>query len=309
MIARSEDELEMFKKMDAERKQNETDGKSRLIEEHELPEWLTKDDDEIDRWDYDEEETILGRGSRQRKEVDYTDSLTEKEWMKAIDDTADYDEDLEEEERDKKRRSRKRKGGRADSDDEESSVTASSSSKRKKGTTDPKTKRQMRKVLAYVIKYADSDGRVLSDPFMKLPSRQELPDYYEIIKKPVDIKKILTRIEEAKYVDFTDLERDFFQLCQNAQIYNEEASLIYEDSIVLQSVFSNSRQKVVEEESDGGDDDDESDDDANSVKMKLKISKSPGGSSSSSAKKGTPSRRRKTQKKYISDDDDDDDMD
>lgn len=45
-----------------------------------------------------------------------------------------------------------------------------------------------------------SDGRVLSDPFMKLPSRRELPDYYEIIKKPLDIKKILQRIDENKVV-------------------------------------------------------------------------------------------------------------
>jgi len=43
-----------------------------------------------------------------------------------------------------------------------------------------------------------SDGRILSEPFMKLPSRKELPDYYEIIKKPMDIKKILSRIEDAK---------------------------------------------------------------------------------------------------------------
>jgi hypothetical protein len=43
-----------------------------------------------------------------------------------------------------------------------------------------------------------SDGRVLSEPFMKLPSRRELPDYYEIIKKPLDIKKILQRIDDGK---------------------------------------------------------------------------------------------------------------
>ena len=43
-----------------------------------------------------------------------------------------------------------------------------------------------------------SDGRVLSDPFMKLPSRRELPDYYDVIKKPLDIKKILAKIEESK---------------------------------------------------------------------------------------------------------------
>lgn len=37
------------------------------------------------------------------------------------------------------------------------------------------------------------------------------------------------------------------QLCKNAQIYNEEASLIHEDSIVLQSVFTNARQRIEEE--------------------------------------------------------------
>ena len=35
-----------------------------------------------------------------------------------------------------------------------------------------------------------SDERVLSEPFMALPPRRELPDYYEVIKKPVDFKKM-----------------------------------------------------------------------------------------------------------------------
>lgn len=35
-----------------------------------------------------------------------------------------------------------------------------------------------------------SDERVLSEPFMALPPKRELPDYYEVIKKPVDFKKI-----------------------------------------------------------------------------------------------------------------------
>lgn len=87
MIARVEDEFELFQKMDIERRREEAKlgsaRKSRLIEEAELPDWLVKEDDEVDRWTYDEpEESVLGRGSRQRKEVDYTDSLTEKEWLK-----------------------------------------------------------------------------------------------------------------------------------------------------------------------------------------------------------------------------------
>lgn len=241
MIQRSDDELELFKKMDIERKEIET--KKRLVEECELPSWLTHHDEEMDKWkDDDDDETILGRGSRQRKEVDYTDSLTEKEWLKAIDgDDIDFDDELETEERDRKRKKNKRK---KDSDDES---IASAMTKRKKGTTDPKIKKQMTKIMRIVMKQ-EKEGRILSEPFMKLPSRRELPDYYEVIKKPLDIKKIMSRIEEAKYADFADLEKDFFQLCQNAQIYNEDTSLIYEDSIVLQKIFSQAKQKVAETE-------------------------------------------------------------
>ena len=45
------------------------------------------------------------------------------------------------------------------------------------------------------------------------------------------------------------------QLCKNAQIYNEEASLIYEDSVVLQSVFMNARQYIENEDSNSDIDD------------------------------------------------------
>lgn len=38
----------------------------------------------------------------------------------------------------------------------------------------------MRKCVEILIKYKDSDGRVLSDPFVQLPTRKELPDYYEV---------------------------------------------------------------------------------------------------------------------------------
>lgn len=135
---------------------------------------------------------------------------------------------------------------------------------------------------------------------MKLPPRKDYPDYYDIIKKPIDINKILNRIEDGKYSDFSDLERDFMLLCSNAQIYNEEASLIHEDSIVLQSVFSNARQRIETDggESDGDDDKDDGNksDTDSTVKMKIKLKN----------KKNT-GRRKRNAKRYVSDDDDDDD--
>lgn len=198
MIARSEGEFETFQKLDLERRREEAkpgpNRKSRLLEEAELPDWLVKDDDEVERWTYDDDEDrFLGRGSRQRKEVDYTDSLTEKEWLKAIDDDGvEYEEEEEDDKKKKKTRKRRKRG---EEDDEPMTK------KRRGGmpSVDPKIKKAMKKLISDVVNYTDgTDGRLLSEPFMKLPSRRELPDYYEIIKKPLTINKILQKIDEGK---------------------------------------------------------------------------------------------------------------
>ena len=42
--------------------------------------------------------------------------------------------------------------------------------------------------------FLNSSGRQLSEVFIQLPSRKELPEYYELIRKPVDFKKIKVRI-------------------------------------------------------------------------------------------------------------------
>ncbi|XP_043275129.1 ATP-dependent helicase brm-like isoform X2 [Venturia canescens] len=308
MMARTEEEVEIFTKMDLERRREEaksgTNRKSRLLEEHELPDWLVKDDEEVERWAYDEDEDrFLGRGSRQRKEVDYSDSLTEKEWLKAIDeDGVEYEEE-EEEDKEKKRGRKKRKKGEEDDEPIPKKRRGAGSS------VDPKMKKAMKKLIMVVVNYTDStDGRLLSEPFMKLPSRRELPDYYELIKKPLTINKLLQKIEEGKYADFDELDKDFMQLCNNAQTYNKEASLIHEDSIVLQSVFTNARERLEAEgfNSDGderdtgsaGNGEDGSDGDS-SVRMKMKMK--------GRKSEGRGGRRRRVTKKYISDDDDDPD--
>ena len=47
-----------------------------------------------------------------------------------------------------------------------------------------------------------------------------------------------------QYESLLDLEADFMLLCRNAQEYNEENSIIYDDSVVLQSVFVHAREKI-----------------------------------------------------------------
>jgi SWI/SNF-related matrix-associated actin-dependent regulator of chromatin subfamily A protein 2/4 len=260
MIARSEVEFEKFQQMDIDRRRQEAalgaERKPRLIEESELPPFLLQNEEDLVAEEEIEAERIkaieLGRGNRSRKDANYDDQLSEKEWLKVIGAEEEFDDDDDDDDDDvngggdndgspskRGRGGSKNKKRREDEDDEPR--------RKKKKAMLKKLQRQMRKLMEIVVQYEDQDGRVLSDPFMKLPTRKELPDYYEVIRKPVDIGKIVAKIEDGKYDDMDAMERDFMLLCQNTQKYNEDGSLIHEDSIVLQSVFTNAREKLANE--------------------------------------------------------------
>lgn len=95
-----------------------------------------------------------------------------------------------------------------------------------------------------ICNYTDAEDRPLADAFLELPSRKELPDYYDVIRQPLDIKKIRYRISSHKYRSLDDLQEDFFTMCHNAQTYNVEESQIFQDSINLMTIFKEIREKV-----------------------------------------------------------------
>merc|ERR1712029_913709 len=166
------------------------------------------------------------------------------------------------------------------------------------GKADRRFMGKMKKLLEVVMQYEDRDGRILSEPFFKLPSRKELPDYYEIIRKPVDISKIQQRIDDDKYEDMDALEKDFMLMCKNTQQYNEDGSLIFEDSIVLQSVFTNARERIEQEPDEVDNDDDNS---------RMDVDEDSRASSTSSTKKKKEGRSSKKKKKIIYDSEEDED--
>ncbi|XP_023930068.1 transcription activator BRG1-like [Lingula anatina] len=247
---------------------------------------------------------------------------------------------LDELEERNKRTSGKGKGRKRKFVDDEPSSSSKKEKKRrgrppaeKLAPNPPKLTKMMKKLLEVVIYYRDADKRVLSEPFMTLPSKKELPDYYEVIRKPVDFKKIKQRIKDHKYRSLDDLEKDVMLLCQNAQEYNMEGSLvrpprkphkllklkdfIYEDSIVLQSVFVNARERLEkegvlpspaasesegEQEAEGGEQEGEEDEEEDGQYPKVKIKLGKEGSAKKdrgkSKKKGRPAKT----KPVISDD-------
>ncbi|VDQ14038.1 unnamed protein product, partial [Trichobilharzia regenti] len=106
-----------------------------------------------------------------------------------------------------------------------------------------------------------------------MPTRKELPDYYEVIKKPVDFNRIRQRVKDGKYRSVDELESDVLLLCKNAQTYNMDGSLVTSTTDATESCNStatgNGQQNIQDNSVNGGDslgglddlDDDGDDDD------------------------------------------------
>lgn len=93
LLARNDDELITFQKLDEERQKESIyggpKGKPRLMGEDELPDIYLNEGNPIED---DAEEIILGRGARERTKVKYDDGLTEEQWLMAVDDDEDSPE-------------------------------------------------------------------------------------------------------------------------------------------------------------------------------------------------------------------------
>ncbi|XP_065657289.1 transcription activator BRG1 isoform X3 [Hydra vulgaris] len=275
MIARNEEEFEKYQEVDRLRNQAKKERedaliakdptykrKPRLMQEDELPSWLLRDIDEIARLEFEEnEEKYYGVGAkRERKEVDYSDSLTERQWLRAIEDGT-----LDEIDEETNITNIKKRKGRKKEDEIDIEVGPNGKAVKKKGkrgrpvgTTmrrfdpnPPELTKKMQDLIKAIVQYTNSEGRCLMDPFVMLPTRKELPDYYQVIKQPIDIRKIKDRIAQHRYRNLDDLENDFMIMCRNAQQYNIEQSLIYQDSFKLQALFKEYRNKTEAGESIG----------------------------------------------------------
>ncbi|VDM92519.1 unnamed protein product [Litomosoides sigmodontis] len=218
MVARSEDEFDMFQRMDIERRRQEAAEyrrKPRLIEDSEIPEGIVKASQHFINEEKEPQKSKIAFepvGRRQRKEVDYSqDLMSDRDWLKSIDEDVDEDDDDDEEEKKRKRgrKDRGRKRRQIDDDDDEAP-------KRRK--VSPEITLLLSKLYEALIKYKTSSGKELAAAFEQLPSRRELPDYYEIIEKPMDLNKVKRKIRDGKYHSVQDMGNDIRLLCNNARV-------------------------------------------------------------------------------------------
>ncbi|KAL6428034.1 hypothetical protein ACFW04_008427 [Cataglyphis niger] len=96
--------------------------------------------------------------------------------------------------------------------------------------------------------YHDAKGRQLSLIFMKLPNKNEYPDYYEVIKQPIHMEKIASILKNNGYENLDELVSDFILMFDNACKYNEPDSQIYKDALILQRLVLQSKLQLSEDE-------------------------------------------------------------
>lgn len=307
ILARTEDEKVLFKKIDEERVANEKREAidlglrkplPRLITKEELPSVFTEDiTDHLNV-----EPAAIGR-IRERKRVYYDDGLTEEQWLQAVDNDEDLDETIERQRAAREKRQRKQLGLESlenSVEPEESSSTSNTvisaeqavtparengrTRSRRKVVATPSTTPEeeselgeekeakpvkqdagpLKKKIKLKLNMKKDDAptkrkeepplkdkveallallRELTDPtdehsrtfiFERLPSRKEYPDYYKVIEKPVALETITKKLNKKQYQSINEVKSDLETMFNNAKLYNEEGSWVFNDAEALE---------------------------------------------------------------------------
>lgn len=174
----------------------------------------------------------MGNSSRKRKDVSYDDGLTEKQFLRMMEEKAD-----EEDVNAKKPKKRAKKAKVAESatpvrpsTPEEAKSPASVST-----VLTDWTFRKLISCSKSVVALKDpSTKRRISDIFLEKPDPATFPDYYEIIEKPIAINDILRKCRAKLYVNLQEFKTDWQLMFSNARKFNGEDSWVVEDAKALE---------------------------------------------------------------------------
>ncbi|XP_023228451.1 bromodomain adjacent to zinc finger domain protein 1A-like, partial [Centruroides sculpturatus] len=77
------------------------------------------------------------------------------------------------------------------------------------------------KIISYLIKHPDSW------PFLCPVNKKDAPSYYKIIKKPMDLGTIRSKLNNMQYNNNDEFAADIYLVLQNCELYNPASSIEY----------------------------------------------------------------------------------
>lgn len=90
----------------------------------------------------------------------------------------------------------------------------------------PMVNKVLTTVLDNVIKYDEASGGVFSVPVPK----DEFPEYYELIKKPIDYGTMKRKLDNGEYRLAQAMQKDFILIVQNCRTFNADSSDIVREA-------------------------------------------------------------------------------
>ncbi|KYO35909.1 protein polybromo-1 isoform B [Alligator mississippiensis] len=102
----------------------------------------------------------------------------------------------------------------------------------------------LEQLLEAIAVATNPSGRLISELFQKLPSKVQYPDYYAIIKEPIDLKTIAQRIQNGTYKSIHAMAKDIDLLAKNAKTYNEPGSQVFKDANAIKKIFNMKKAEI-----------------------------------------------------------------
>lgn len=116
------------------------------------------------------------------------------------------------------------------------------------GSSPSYLKEILEQLLEAIVVATNPSGHLISELFQKLPSKVQYPDYYAIIKEPIDLKTIAQRIQNGSYKSIHAMAKDIDLLAKNAKTYNEPGSQVFKDANSIKKIFYTKKAEIEQHE-------------------------------------------------------------
>jgi superfamily II DNA or RNA helicase len=228
LLSNNENDYQLYKSMDKDREVDPYAVDASLYtKEEDIPDWVKYPAGRKSANVFDAG-MIQDDVPRKRKDVVYDDGMTEKQFMRAMDQQFDSVNVAREVGKPGKRSGAGVSGGPG-------GPTASESASIPGSELTDWTFRKLISCTKAVIALKDpATKRRLADVFLEKPSPEQFPDYYELIDKPMAINDILRKCRGKLYASMREYRDDWRLMLANATKFNGLDSWVVKDGEALE---------------------------------------------------------------------------
>merc|ERR1712083_1157303 len=107
------------------------------------------------------------------------------------------------------------------------------------GVMNSKSDQDLWTLFRFIRYYKTNKGNSLAEPFLNLPLKKDLPNYYKLISKPISLSIIRNKIKSGEYskIGLAGLNSDMNLMLENCKSYNGPDCKIFKDACKLQKIL------------------------------------------------------------------------